>query len=186
MVQVEIKKKKKRWIPILPTNHFKILDIGETYTAEPSKLVGKTLSLNLMELTRDPKKQNSKITFKIIEVKDNKALTEIKRYEMLPSLVKRLAHPGKSKIDISLRLETKDNIKIKIKPVIVTKSRTTRSKLSKLRKQTEDFLKLAVKNLSYSDLISSLLSFKLQILLKQNLKKTYPITVCHIRIMEKE
>jgi ribosomal protein S3AE len=181
----EIKKKRKRWVTILPSPHFRVPEIGETLTSDPQTLIGKTSTVNLMDLTRDPKKQNLKITFKITEIKDNRALTEIKRYEMLPSSVKRIVHQGKSKADASFVLVTKDNLKVRIKPLIVTRAKTARSILTKIRKEAESFLTIALKNQTFSDLIHSLLNFKIQTQLKQHLRKIYPITVCHIRILEK-
>jgi|ETNmetMinimDraft_2_1059921.scaffolds.fasta_scaffold34907_3 ribosomal protein S3AE len=182
----EVKKKRKRWVTILPSSHFRVPEIGETLTADPSLLVGRTVTVNLMDLTRDPKKQNLKITFKITEIKDNRALTEIKKYQMLPSSIKRMVHQGKSKADSSFILETKDKLKVKIKPVIVTRAKTARSILTKIRKETQDFLAIAVKNQTFSELINSLLNFKIQTQLKQHLRKIYPITVCHIRLLEKQ
>jgi len=178
--------KRKKWVTILPSEHFRVPEIGETLTADSSKLIGKTVSVSLTELTRDPKRQNLKITFKITQIKDNKALTEVKRYEMIPSSVKRLVRQGKSKIDMSLKFETKDKIKIIIKPVIITKSKTTNSVLAKLRKETETYILNTVKTNTFSDLFNIILGFKLQNQLKFHLKKIYPVSLCHIRILEKQ
>lgn len=186
MVKQEVKGKKKHWYSILPTSQFRMQEIGETYTADPSKLVGKTVDVNAMDLMRDPKKQNVKITFRITEIRDNKALTEIQRYQILPSSIKRMMHQGKSKIDHSFKSETKDNIKVIAKPVIITRSKTSRAVLSKLRKNAEDFLKAAIKKENYQDTINSLLAAKLQSQLREHLKKIYPIAGCHIRIFEKQ
>lgn len=185
MVQQQKKIKRKRWYPILPTSQFRVPEIGESFTAEPSKLIGKTVAVNAMELTRDPKKQNVKIIFKINEVKDNKAFTEIKSYQMLTSAVKRFITQGKSKIDSSLKLETKDNINVVAKPVLITRSKTSRSILSKLRKNSEEFLKTAIKKNTYNENINLLLDARLQSQLREHLKKTYPLSGCHIRIFEK-
>jgi ribosomal protein S3AE len=186
MAQLQKKGKRKRWYSILPTPQFRLPEIGESFTADPSILVGKTITMNAMDLTRDPKKQNIKITFGITEVKDNKALTEVKRYEIIPSSIKRMVHQGKSKIDSSFKLETKDNIKVTAKPVIVTRAKTPNSILTKIRKQSEDFLKTAIKNNSYQDNLNSLLANKLQSQLREYLKKVYPISGCHIRMFEKQ
>ena len=186
MAKQEIKGKKKHWCTILPTANFRIPEIGETFTADPLKLVGKTVAVSGMDLMRDPKRQNIKITFKITEIKDNKALTEIKSYQITPSSIRRMMHQGKSKIDSSFKLETKDNIKVVVKPVMITRQKTSRGVLSKLIKNSEDFLKAAVKKLSYQEAINSLLEARLQAQLREHLKKTYPLAVCHIRVFEKQ
>jgi len=185
MAKQEAKKKRKRWLTILPTSHFKVKEIGESFVAEPSSLVGKTVTMNVMDLTRDPKKQNLKITFMIKEVKDNRAITEIKRYQMLPSSVRRLMHPGKSKIDDSFIAETKDNIKVRIKPVLITRSKTTRGVLSKLKHESEKFLRDNLKKVNYDELINNVLDSKIQVSLRNHVKKIYPLAGCHIRMLEK-
>lgn len=184
--EISKKIKRKKWITILPSEHFRVPEIGETLTADPSKLVGKTVSVSLMDLTRDPKRQNLKITFKITQVKDNKALTEVKRYEMIPSSIKRLVRQGKSKVDSSLKFETKDKVKIIIKPVLITKSKTTNSVLAKLRKETESYISNFVKKNDFSEVFGQILGFKLQNQLKFHLKKIYPVSMCHIRVLEKQ
>ncbi|MEK6856855.1 MAG: hypothetical protein AABX49_02460 [Nanoarchaeota archaeon] len=186
MAKPEIKGKKKHWYSILPTSNFKIPEIGETLTADPQKLIGKTVTMNGMDLIRDPKRQNVKITFKITEIKDNKAMTEIKSFQMLSSSVRRLISNGKSKIDSSIKLETKDNIPVVAKPIIITKSKTSNAVLTNLRKTSENFLKSAVKNLTYQETINLLLEARLQSQLREHLKKVYPVTACHIRIFEKQ
>lgn len=186
MVKQEIKIKKKHWYSILPTANFRIPEIGETLTADPSKLVGKTVTMNGIDLVRDPKRQNVKITFKIIEIKDNKALTEIKSFQMLNSAVKRLMSDGKSKIDLSVKLETKDNVAVVAKPVIITKAKTSNAVLSKIRKSSEEFLRAAVKKQDYQENINLLLEARLQSQLRDHIKKIYPVTACHIRIFEKQ
>ena len=186
MAQQEIKGKKKHWYSILPTANFRIPEIGETLTTDPSNLVGKTVTMSAMDLMRDPKRQNVKITFKIIEIKDNKALTEVKRYQIMPSSIKRMMHQGKSKINQSFKLETKDNIKVVAKPVIITRSKTTRGVLSKIGRESENFLRAAIKKQSYQESINSLLEAKLQAQLREHLKKIYPIAGCHIRMFEKQ
>ena len=126
MIKQENKGKKKHWYSILPTSNFRIPEVGETLTSDPSMLIGKTVTMSAMDLMRDPKRQNVKITFKITEIKDNKALTEVKRYQIMPSSIKRMMHQGKSKINQSFKLETKDNIKVVAKPVLITRNKTTR------------------------------------------------------------
>ena len=185
MANQEVKVKKKYWYSILPTANFRIPEIGETLTSDPLKLVGKTVAMSGMDLMRDPKKQNIKITFKITEIKDNKALTEIKSYQILPSSIKRMMHPEKNKIDDSFKTETKDNIQVRVKPVIITRAKTSRAVLSKIRKNSEEFLKAAIKRQSYQEVINSLLEAKLQTQLREHLKKVYPLAVCHIRVFEK-
>lgn len=186
MAQKEIaKKKKKIWFSILGTKHFNNTEIGETLVSEPSSLVGKNISLNLGNLTNDVKLQNVKITFKIKEVKDSKALTEIVKYEVVQTSLKRMVHKGKNKIDDSFKLKTKDNVNVKIKPFIITKASTKKSILTSLNKKTRELITDVISKTDYETLLEDLIRYKIQNILKKELKKIYPLAQLQIRIFEK-
>ncbi|MAG52857.1 MAG: hypothetical protein CMH62_02745 [Nanoarchaeota archaeon] len=179
------RRKKKRWFTILSTSYFNNTEIGQTTVAESSSLIGKNVCISLMNLTQDIKAQNTKITFKIKEVKDEKALTELVKYEIVPSSLKRMVHKDKEKIDDSFKLKTKDNIDIKIKPFLVTKSSTKRSVLTSLRKKTIELLTNSIKNTTYEGVLENIIRFKIQSTLRKELTKVYPLSHFHIRKLEK-
>lgn len=185
MVEI-VKKKPKKWYSILAPQEFKQIEIGETLTSSPNSLLGKTLKINLMQLTNDIKKQNVNITFKIIQIKDDKAFTEIKKYELLQMAVRRIISKEKNKLDSSFLCKTKDNIAIRLKPLLITKSKTKKSILSTLQNQTKKFLTENISKLSYSELIIYLINYKLQTQLKEHLKKIYPVSLFQIRCLIKK
>src|SRR3989344_3347769 len=159
-----LKKKKKRWVSIISSSNFNNSEIGETITSEPSTLIGRNVAINLMNLTQDIKTQNTKIVFKIKEVKNDKLMTEIVKYELVPASLKRMIHKDKEKIDDSFKSTTKDGVEVRIKPFIVTKSSTNRSVLTALRHKTRELLKEAI---------------------KRELSKIYPLTQFQIRKLER-
>src|SRR3989338_9841714 len=95
------KLKKKQWYPILAPKQFDNVVIGETLVAEPSAMIGKTLSHSLMNLTNDVRRQNVNIHFKIVEVEGDKAKTNITGYEIVPSSVKRFVRRNSEKMGTS-------------------------------------------------------------------------------------
>jgi len=115
-------------------------EVGETLASEDNLLIGRGIEVNLAHLTNDPKMQNVKIKFKIKEVKDNKGYVELTKYFMLPTYIKRVVKPGREKVEDSFILMTKDKIKIRLKPLIVTKALTQNSVLSSLRNKTREFM----------------------------------------------
>ena len=58
MAKDVVKKKRKKWYPILASQEFRQIEIGETTTSSPDSLIGRTVNANLSQLTRDMKKQN--------------------------------------------------------------------------------------------------------------------------------
>tara|TARA_Y100000310_G_scaffold339088_1_gene430652 strand:- start:650 stop:1216 length:567 start_codon:yes stop_codon:yes gene_type:complete len=179
------KRKKKRWFTIVATKYFNNTEIGETTATEPSLLIGKNVSVNLMNLTQDIKSQNTKITFKIKEVKDEKALTDLVKYEVVPSSVRRMVHKDKEKIDDSYKLTTKDNVNVKIKPFILTRSSAQKSVLTALRKKALETLTEQLRKTTYDAFLENLIRFRVQSSMRKELSKIYPLAHFHVRKLEK-
>ena len=183
--KLQAKIKRKIWFPVVATSHFNNVEIGETLVVQPSALVGRNLSTSLGLLTNDSKSQNVKVTFKVKEIKDNKALTELVKYEIASGSLKRMVHKGKEKIDDSFKLKTKDGVNVRIKPFIVTKAAAKRSILSALRKKTRELLADYLKKYDYEAFFQDIIRFKIQTIMKKELKKIYPLAQFQIRILEK-
>jgi len=178
------KPKKKTWYTIVASKEFNNSIIGDTITYSPDSLIGRTIKVSLSDLTRNSKQQNTNITFSIINVKE-KANTELVSYELSSSFIKRLVKPGKDKFDDSLILTTKDDIKLRVKPFTIAKSKINKSISTALRAKTREFLTDFFKKQTFSTIISSLISYKLQRDIKNHLKKIYPVRTFEIRVLKK-
>ncbi len=177
----ELKKKKKKWILILASKEFNNQEIGETYVEEPEQCIGRTLAMNLMMLTKDPKKQSYNVKFKITEVKNNQALTELLSYSIQVAQLKRITKTGKNKVDDSFQYKTKDNIDIVIKPIMLTRALTYKTTLQLIREHTREFLVKYAKNSTYSQIMRDIISNNLQRDIRSAIKKFYPVINCMIK-----
>ncbi len=180
-----LKQKKKVWYEIIAPREFNSLSIGETMSFNPDSLIGRKINLNLMSLTRNIKKQNMRVKFEIKQVKDGKALTELVSYNLIPAYVKRVVRTGRSKVGDSMQYSTKDGVKVKVKPLVLTKNIVTRSIVKSLRKESRKFLKEFTEKQDYDGFVSSVLSYGIQRNLRDYLKKICPIAICEIRVFEK-
>lgn len=185
MAQLIVKKKKKVWYNLLSPKDFGDFTIAETMASEPSQLTGRVVKMSLMDLANDPKKQNVQLTFKVTDVKEKDANTELIRYDLMPSYVRRMMRKERGKVEDSFVAETKDNIKIRIKPFIITKAKTRRSVLTSIRGKTREFLADVLKEQKYSDFISDVISTKTQKSLREQLKKIYPIAMLEFKTIER-
>lgn len=138
-----------------------------------------------MDLTDDPKKQNYKIIFKITKVEGEKAFTEIIGYEMLLTHVKRIMRKGIEKIEDSFIVQSKDNVKIQIKPLLLVKNKTKHSILTAIRKSTIDFISTELKKQNYDDFIQNIINNKSQKQLREVINKIYPLVACEFRVVKK-
>ena len=175
------RKQKKSWFNIIVPKEFGNRIIGETSAFEPQQIIGRKVRVSLMNLLNDPKKQNIQITFKIKDVRESNAITEMNSYHLVLSFIKRLVRKGRNKIEDSFITETKDKVKIKIKPLMITRSKTQRSKLAAIKKLAKELIIERAKNQDLSIVMQEIISTKMQKELKGKLKKIYPIAVCEFK-----
>ncbi len=181
----EIKKKKKIWIKIIAPKEFNDVEIGESLVTDASDLLNRTVIANLMMLTGDMKKQNVKIKFIIKEVKEDTAIADIYGYQIVKSYARRIIGDIKSRIEDSFLCDTKDAVKLRIKPLVLTRYKTKGSILKIIRKNIKSILIDEIKKQDYKEIIDSLISYQLQKEMKNKLSKIYPISFFEIRILEK-
>ena len=179
-------KAKKKWYPILAPSMFNSQVIGEIPVEEPSKVIGRIVPVNLMNLTGDMRKQSTTISFKINSITGEKAYTEVIGFDVAASAIKRIIRRGKRKVDTNVSAKTSDEKKIKLKIVLVTRGLTCRSVLSSLRKSTKENLIRIIGKMKYDEVLKMLTINKLQIDLKKSLNKIYPIKMCEVRHMSIE
>lgn len=175
------KLKKKQWYPIVAPKQFDSVVLGESLAYEPQQMLGKTLSHSLMNLINDTKRQNISIHFKIVEVEGNNAKTSIVGYEIAHSSVKRFVRRASEKMDMSFNCETADNVFLRVKPLVITRSDVKGSIAAKMRNSIIAYLVRTIKKMTYEVFLGELISHKLQSEMRGFLSKIYPVKVCEIR-----
>lgn len=179
--KVIVKKKKKRWFGIVSPKEFGARTIGETLAEEPNNLVGRVLKVNLMNLTNDFKRQGVNVKFRIESVNDNNAICKTIGCEIVKSHSRRMVRKGTDKMDDSFIVEAKDNVKLKIKPIIVTRHRVSLPVISDIRKKSREFISEKVKELNSIEVFESVVQSKMQKDLRISLLKVCPVGGCDIR-----
>ncbi len=174
-------KGKKAWYPLIAPAMFRGMLLGETAVYDPQHMLGKKVDASLMNLTGDIKRQNIIVSLQVTEVKDNKGMTSVVGFTMVPGSVKRMVRRRSDRVDISFACETADNKIVRIKPLLVTRGNTTSVILRKIHHIAKDFVLKQVKRLTYEQLLGDLVSYKFQMELRGRITKTYPLKTCDIR-----
>ena len=128
-----VKVKKKKWHPIIAPKQFNEVVLGETYVSETTEIASKYLTANLSTIMRSMRKQNVNIHFRVTEVKDGKGYTIIIGYSLINAAIKRLVRRGRDKVADSFICKTKDKKIMRIKPLIITMHKGTKSIQSAIR-----------------------------------------------------
>lgn len=176
-----LKVKKKRWISIVAPQLFNNAFLGEVLVGEPEEAIGRDITVSLMVITGDPKRQATHISFKIEGIQDGNLVTSVKGMQVLPNSVRRLVRRNKERVDDSFDIVTNDGKKLRIKPMIVTRNSTSRSICSKLKAKSRDYLIRALARSPLDKFVLDLNSYKFQKEMAQSLSKIYPVSICEIR-----
>lgn len=186
MVSPKIRKGKKKWITLVGPKLFDNKELGESYCYDPTSLINRKLKVSLVSITNDPKKQNINICFRINEIKDDRANVELVGYEISPVHIRRITKKSKMKLDDSFVGITKDGIKVRVKPMVLTKSNVFNSVATAIRKSMNLCVLGYMKKNTYEKFVNGILNQELQREMKGVVKKIYPVTSCLIKSFNTE
>lgn len=181
-----LKWKKKKWYKIMAPKSFREVVLGESLVIDPTVLVGRTISANLMNITGNVRKQNINVKFEIASIENDKAITTPLSYDTVSSSIKRLVRRKRDKIDMSPVFKSSDDIKFRIKPFIITRSNCANSIHTQMRKLVLLELHNYAEKNTFEQIMLDTLSGKVQNELKNKIKKIYPIRNFEIRAMTVE
>ncbi len=177
-------KARKKWVEILAPNVFREMPVCETFVYDAREGIGKTVSVNMMALTKNPKRQGINLKFLVTGQREDKLTTDFIGLRMMPPVVKRVVRRGKDKIVDSFICTTSDMRKIRVKPLIITRSKVKGSVITAIRKAAKMHIARTASNLAYEKLVEEIVSFKLQRGMYELLNKIYPVSICEIRSFE--
>jgi len=179
-----LKWKKKRWFKVVAPKSFYEKDLGETTALTPEETKGRTVETNLTALTKNFKHKNVNVTFIVTRNTGSICHTSFYKYEISPAIIKRNIRHGKDRIDDSFGILTKDGKKAIIKPLITTRQTTNNSVVSLIRKTCKQKITELAKTKNLSDLVNDIVGHKLQIEMRNILKKIYPLKTFEIRVLK--
>lgn len=184
--QRRISTKKKRWFNILAPKVFNKAIVGETPDVDGKGLTGRVVTISLGSIINNPRKHNIIVKLKLLETKGNDVESELVGYAMNAGQVKRFVRRNRNRVDDSFVCQTKDGIKIRFKPLLLTRGLATKQTLTDLRKGTQEFLTNYSKEKDYGDVVAGVLNMEPQKLMKESLRKVHPLAVSEIRAFTKQ
>ena len=146
---------------------------------EPKDLDGKSI---LYDLTRMLKGKGAIIRFKL-KVEDDKGTVKANQFRLMPYYMKRVVRKGTDYVEESFTAKCEDG-EIRIKPLLVTRRKVSRSVKKALREKTKEEITTWAENKNSQTLFEEILKNKFQKELSLKLKKIYPLSVCEIRMLE--
>jgi len=168
--------KRKKFIEVdIPITNMKAELVGNT--AEDVK--GKTIKL---DLTRQLRGKSVELTLKII-TKNEKPIAIPKKITLMPYFIRRMIRKRISYVEDSFETPSQESL-VKIKPFLITRKKVSRVVRKTLRNLTKNWLEDYLAERKDNEIFNDILSNRLQKPLSLKLKKTYPLSLCEIRVLE--
>lgn len=180
------KVRKKMWVPIHAPRQFNEQLVGETTVYEVQDCLGKDITINMMALTRDMKKQHVNVSFKVNTVKNSMAYTEFTGYKLAPAFLKRLIRRNRNKVTDSFIVITKDKKNVRVKPLLITRGLAPRSTLTQLKSEMHKQISIYAKKNDFDNIANDVIMNKMQRTMKGTLQKIFPVKSLEIRNMKIE
>lgn len=179
----KIKIKKKLWYRIIAPQIFGQKEIGETYLSSPEDALGRSMKINLKDLTGNVKDQNIYIDFKINKVDGSILKASVKGYQLAATHVKKLVRKNTDRMDDYFIFKLKDGKEVVLKSIIITAHKTQRSIRKQLRTQLKAFFEKELKETDFVTFVNDLVTRKIQAGIRKQLYKVYPLKEATVRML---
>lgn len=176
-----VKGKKRTWFKVIAPPLFSQRELGESFLSSADSAIGRTLDVNLRELTGNMKDQNASVRFRIIGAEKGFLHTVSIGYHISASSVRRAIKKNADRLDGYVKGATKDRQVVIMKTLFITWRKTQRSVQAALRKQTELFLKQELRKGDFSTFLGNIAAQRIQYALKKKLQTIYPLKEVSIR-----
>lgn len=187
VVKQKAKKVKRKFpVEVVAPEYLNSYVLGKSEVTDLGSLTEKTAKVNLMYITGNVKNQNVRLKFKVSEVSSGLAKTQVTAYEQIPYYLGRFVRKGSNLIEDSFSATTKDGIKVRVKPFIVTKIIASRLVITLVRKKANEVISKEIESRTYDEFMSSVISGRVQTGFRNEVKKIFPIKVFEFRKIESE
>lgn len=156
--KVKDKWKAKEWYSVHAPHMFNEVVIGETPSADPEYLIGRTTEVTVQDLTGDFSKMHIKLKFKINAVDGHDAKTTFIGHDLTSDYVRRLTRRKKTKTDHVVDVTTSDNFLIRVKTMSIAERRIQSSQEIGMRHVIGVTLLEMGSKMTVAELIKSIIS----------------------------
>ncbi|MBU0470686.1 MAG: hypothetical protein KKA62_00470 [Nanoarchaeota archaeon] len=175
--------KRKSWYKIISPKLFGQKEMGESYLSSSENAIGRSMKINLKDLTGNIKDQRLYVNFKINKVDGSLLRTVMTGFQLTPTYVKRMVRKNTDRLDDTFVFKTKDGKKVVVKTLIITMHKAQRSVRAKIRAGLKVQFEEEIKKGDFSTFVANLINRKIQTAIKKNLHKVFPIKELSVRVL---
>ncbi|TAJ43480.1 30S ribosomal protein S3ae [Methanofollis fontis] len=150
--------KAKSWYKVYGPEAFGKAHIGDTISADPSKVMGRVMQTTLGEISQDYSKQHIKMRFKVNNVAGDAAYTEFVGHEITRDYMRGLVKRKTSRIDTMILVPTKDNKKVRLTISCFTINRANISQAHAIRETITNVARGQAAEMSFDEFSKAVVS----------------------------
>lgn len=182
--KVKDKWKAKEWYKIHAPRMFNEAEIGETPSAEPDYVLGRTAEVTVQDLTGDFSKMHIKLKFKVTSLDGYDAKTAFIGHDLTSDYVRRLTRRRKTKTDHVVDIVTKDGYTYRIKTMSIAERRIQSSQEDGMRRIIAETLVAIGQERTLSEIVKDIVSGDLAKELARACRIVIPVKRIEIRKSE--
>lgn len=182
--KVKDKWKAKEWYKIHAPRMFNESEIGETPSADPEFVIGRTVEVTVQDLTGDFSKMHIKLRFKVTSVDGHDAKTAFVGHDLTSDYVRRLTRRRKTKTDHVVDIVTKDGFTYRLKTMSIADRRIQSSQEDAMRRVIGETLVAIGQERTLSEIVKDIVSGDLAKELARACRIIIPIKRIEIRKSE--
>jgi small subunit ribosomal protein S3Ae len=178
--------KLKEWYDILAPASFEHKKVGELISSDPANISNRIVPIALAEITGKMKPESlyTKLLFRVTDVKDKSANTEVIGMSLAFSYLRALARRRKSVIHDVIDINTKDAKKVRIKVMLVSSDKVSNVMKKNLRRELVSLVAAEASKKQYYELIKDIIEDKFIPEIGRALNKITPIDHLVIKKVE--
>ena len=172
--KVKDKWKGKTWYRLHAPSMFNYAIMAHTPADNPEFVHGRVTEVPLEQLTGDFSQKNFMVKFRVHETRGNNAFTTFDGHRLTSDYKRALTRRRNSRIDCNFVLNLQDDVKIRIKPIIMVDKRIKKSQEKMLRAVANKHIEEQISKLNLSEALKKIYSGDLNKEVSTALKSTYP------------
>ena len=182
--KIKDKWRAKSWYNLLAPEMFNRQVLGETPSDEPGKLVGRVTEVTVQDLTGDFSRMHIKLQFKVHQIQGQDAHTQFVGHDMTSDYIRRLTRRKRTRTDLTVDVTTKDNWRIRVKPMAITDRRIQSSKQRAIRTLMTKVVMDTASRSTVAEFVKGIISGDLAKAIAAACKPVHPVSRVEIRRSE--
>jgi small subunit ribosomal protein S3Ae len=176
--------KLKKWFSVYAPKQFNDAVIGEMPANDEKAAIGRKIVVGLDVLTHNPSHAYTNVVLRVTSAEGSAAHTELISIIQLYSYIRSLVRRYKSIATSVLPVSSKDGTKLVLKMLVITRQRSTHSRVSGIRKEMNDRIAAYAKETDAAEFINSIIEGKFQAEMAAQLRHITPISKVEVRALE--